>query len=389
MIILLSEKRLSMKKNITKVFAVLLAAVMLLSVAVLNACGASKGNIVIGKAEGKAGDNVSVTVSLENNPGIITMYLELTYDQSRLTLVSAEDSKLLSDSMFSGQTTTFPYNMNWDGSVSHSNITDNGTICTLNFKILDNAPTGDAFVKISYDPNNVFNYNLNNVAFDVNDGKITVTSSETGAGGTGGGNGGGGGSIGSDNKSPNTGDIDALLAVYTDITKGVWYYNDVAYVVENELFEGTSLTEFSPDVAMTRGMLVTVLYRLAGEPAAEAGRFFDVDEGTWYYNSVSWAEDYIVLGNGDGYFEPNKAVSRQEMATILMRYANLTGSRDTTARAELSSFADASSIADWATEAISWANAEELINGTSDTTLDPLSGATRAQVAAVLNRFAK
>ena len=178
---------------------------------------------------------------------------------------------------------------------------------------------------------------------------------------------------------------------FVDVPEGAWYYDGMKFVYENGLMAGTSSNTFSPDVTTTRGMLVTILWRLAGSPNIEdeiwGYPFKDVDANAYYATAVYWARmNGIVAGYSDELFGPNDTITREQMATILYRYAQHKG-YDTTAKADLSKYTDAAQIGPWATEAIRWANAEGLVNGTSTTTLTPKGSATRAQVAVILTRF--
>lgn len=171
---------------------------------------------------------------------------------------------------------------------------------------------------------------------------------------------------------------------------GDWSHEGIDYAVAHGLFVGTSDTTFSPTGAMTRAMLVSVLWRMEGEPAhTDRNPFTDV--GTdWYTDGVLWAAEHdIVAGIGDGRFDPNGDVTREQIAAILCRYTLWKG-RSADARADLSVFPDAGDVSDWAYDSLAWANAEDLISGCmigSISYLKPLDNATRAQVAAILMRY--
>ena len=178
---------------------------------------------------------------------------------------------------------------------------------------------------------------------------------------------------------------------FMDVAEDAWYYDAVRYVNENGLMAGTSANTFAPDLTTTRGMIVTILYRLAGSPNIEdeiwGYPFQDVDADAWYATAVYWARmNGIVAGYSDELFGPDDTITREQMATILYRYAQYKG-YDTTAKADLSKYTDATQVGSWALDAIRWANAEGLINGTSDTTLSPQGSATRSQAAMILTRF--
>jgi hypothetical protein len=179
-------------------------------------------------------------------------------------------------------------------------------------------------------------------------------------------------------------------AHYIDVDHSKWYHEAVDFAIEKGLFVGTSDATFEPNTAMSRAMLVTVLWRLEGSPTvASADSFEDVVSNTWYRNAVAWANaNKIVSGYGNGLFGPNDNVTREQMAAILYRYAEIKG-HDVTAAADLTSFTDAVDISIWALPSMEWAVAQELITGVTKTTLEPGSNATRAQVAMVLMRFMK
>ena len=189
-------------------------------------------------------------------------------------------------------------------------------------------------------------------------------------------------------------------AVFTDVALSAWYYTAVDYAYANGLFSGTSATEFSPAVAMTRGMFVTVLYRLYGAQGFDAAGtpgFPDVaDPSMYYYTPVMWAaSNGIVLGGSDGKFNPNSSVTREQMATIMYRYAvwidgNVAaspGSPQGTPTDPLGVFPDAGSVSEYARAAMSWAVSNKIING-SDGKLLPLDTAQRAHVAQIIMNFA-
>ncbi len=175
---------------------------------------------------------------------------------------------------------------------------------------------------------------------------------------------------------------------FTDVDPGMWYADAVQFVVSKNLFQGMSATEFGPNVTMSRAMLVTVLYRMSGETAKSSSVFTDVKPGDWYAEAVSWArENGIVQGVTDTTFAPNGAVTREQMATILCRYAQRQGTVQEADASVLSAFADASSVSSYAVSAMGWAVQEGLLSGVGDRTLAPGGFATRAQVAVILQRF--
>lgn len=175
---------------------------------------------------------------------------------------------------------------------------------------------------------------------------------------------------------------------FTDVPASHWAHDDITYVYENDLMNGTDGSLFSPESTTTRAQVVTVLYRLAGQPAADwANPFWDVPASAWFHDAVTWAwENDITGGVSSTHFGAGNAVTREQLATFLYRYAQDQG-YDTSARADLSGYSDAGLVSSYATEALSWANATGLIIGTTATTLSPKGSATRAQVATILSRF--
>ncbi|HIV02056.1 MAG TPA: S-layer homology domain-containing protein [Candidatus Aphodoplasma excrementigallinarum] len=174
---------------------------------------------------------------------------------------------------------------------------------------------------------------------------------------------------------------------FTDVAEGDWFYDAVKYVHENEMMVGTSDALFGPDDTTTRAMIVTILYRLEGSPAAAGSSFADVAADAYYADAVAWAaQNGIVMGYSDTQFAPDDNITREQMASILYRYASYKG-YDVSAQSELTGYTDISAISDYALTAMKWANGSGLINGRTDTTIEPQESASRAEVAAILMRF--
>ena len=165
-------------------------------------------------------------------------------------------------------------------------------------------------------------------------------------------------------------------------------HEGVDFVLENGLMVGMSETKFEPNGQVTRAQLVTILYRLAGEPSTEGMKnpFGDVAEAAWYAEAVIWAaNEGIVKGVTETTFAPNAAVTREQIAAILYRYAGAEAVEED----HLKNFSDADKISGYAVEAMNWAVAEGLITGMGDGTVAPKATATRAQIATVLMRYCK
>lgn len=227
-------------------------------------------------------------------------------------------------------------------------------------------------------------------------GQVSV-SSGSGAGGTGGGtwtpgtgsgngDGTGAGTGGGTGSGAGGGTAGTVSLPFTDVREGDWFRPAVAYVYAAGLMNGTGPNTFTPGGTTTRGMIVTILHRLEGSPAAWGGSFPDVAPGQYYSQAVAWAAaNGIVNGYDTGLFKPDASITREQMAAILYRYAAYKG-YSVTARADLSAYADAGQVSNYALDAMSWANQAGLITG-SGSSLLPGGDAIRAQSAAILMRF--
>lgn len=210
----------------------------------------------------------------------------------------------------------------------------------------------------------------------------------TGGGGSGGGGGGSSGGGSSSGGSGNTGNNGSSSTPFLDI-RTHWAKSAIESAVAKGLFAGTTPTTFHPDQAMNRAMLVTVLYRMEKEPAAEGrGKSFeDVSAGAYYAKAVVWASDKgIVAGYSETQFGPEDTITREQLAVILNRYATYKG-YNTSKTADLAAFQDADQISEWARVPVQWANVMKLLNGRTSTTLAPKGSATRAEVAKILVTF--
>ena len=184
--------------------------------------------------------------------------------------------------------------------------------------------------------------------------------------------------------------LGALALSFTDVPEGAWFRDDVAFVYEQGLMNGLTATSFGPGNNLSRTMLVTILHRMAGEPAASFSPVFsDVVTGRFYTTAVMWAvQNNIVDGVGDGRFAPADNLTREQFAVMLHRFAD---SQDmdisVPATWNLNNFTDHAQISTWAATALRWANYNELITGVTTTTIVPRGAATRAQGAAIIHRF--
>lgn len=186
-------------------------------------------------------------------------------------------------------------------------------------------------------------------------------------------------------------DLDAGNNPFIDINPGDWFYNDVMFVYEKALMSGTSANTFAPYGNITRGQLAVILYRMEGSPAVERkNSLTDVEYGpgtVWFYDAATWAhQNGIMEGSGNNKFAPDDSVTREQLASILYRYAQVKG-YNVTNTGNLDGFTDKENISDWAREAIRWVISCGIMNGRENNLFDPKGIATRAEVAVMLHRF--
>ena len=173
---------------------------------------------------------------------------------------------------------------------------------------------------------------------------------------------------------------------FSDVSASAWYKGAVDFASSHELFNGVSDTEFAPSMPMTRAMLATVLFRLEGAVAAGSNSFADVPNDTWYTDAVTWANANGIMMGTDKGFEPNVNITREQIATMLFRYAKLLG-LDTSGRSALNGFTDGEKTSSWASEAMQWAVSAGLFKGDNTNALNPKGDATRAEVATLMQRL--
>lgn len=178
-----------------------------------------------------------------------------------------------------------------------------------------------------------------------------------------------------------------LTQTFADVKAGDWFFKDVEFVCANGLMNGASETAFAPNENTTRAQIAVIFYRLAGSPAAVGqNSFSDVEQG-WYYDAATWAEQTgLMNGYENGNFAPDDFITREQLAAIFYRYAQTAG-YDVTTKGALDSFADKDAVSAWAQNAMDWAVASGLMNGTGENQLDAQGTATRAQIAAMFHRF--
>jgi hypothetical protein len=177
---------------------------------------------------------------------------------------------------------------------------------------------------------------------------------------------------------------------FTDLSRSAWYYASVQYAYQKKLLNGVSSDHFAPGDLVTRAMISTILYRLAGEPGTSGavGLFKDVTPGMWYEAGITWGSATgIVTGMGNGIFEPNTYVSREQLAAMLYRYATKYGGINTSKLGDLNHFTDCKAISTWANQGLAWAVGSGIMNGDTNGKLNPGGSASRAETATMLQRF--
>lgn len=189
------------------------------------------------------------------------------------------------------------------------------------------------------------------------------------------------------NSAPSQGMNPSTADVFYDVPSNSWYYNSVKKMTENGYMNGTETGKFEPNSTLTRAMLVTILYRYACEPEADKISFADVASNAWYADAVAWAADAgIVEGTAPGRFEPEANITREQLATIMYRYCEAFG-YDTSETGNIIKYKDSHAISDWAQTALIWTTGAGIIDGKDNNMLDPGGNATRAEAAAIIERF--
>lgn len=361
----------------------LIVMLLLLVMCPVIASAATNGKIVASEVYGKAGDTVTVDIRLEDNPGIISAAVEVYYDSSKLDLISVDNKKMMPESSFSKNYDSYPYCASWTDAYSSDNMSEDGVLMTMTFKILEDAKSGAAPIEVKFDPANMFNCDMQTQAFTSVDGAVIISASENENE-----------TINKpkdeENNAPDQTDGDdlkqeGLYLSYSDLEPNGWYRRYVEYMLEKGYMNGMGGNTFAPNGNVTRAQLVTILYRIAGSPrvAGMNNPFDDVAKGTWYTDAVVWAaENGIVNGVTASAFAPNNNITREQLATILYRYHGGLKPLNN----NLYSFKDREAISSYARDAMNWAVGEGILNG-SDGLLLPSASATRVQTAAMLTRY--
>ncbi|MDR1206184.1 MAG: S-layer homology domain-containing protein [Peptococcaceae bacterium] len=363
----------------------------------------------VGSAEGKPGDTVDIPVALSNNSGVAAFALKLRYDPSMLTplsMTSGAAGPITSNIQSgSGLSDIGFVSAVW---ISPSDFAGTGVIFTVKFRIGASA-AGDIPLTLTYDADGIVNQNYENLDAEITNGHISVTevaapappgySPAPGADSNGSprpiseprGTAESMNTESADNQEAKTGGGGSPGATavwrnpFKDVFASDWFYGAVRYVCENKLLNGMSADSFEPRAPLSRAMFAVILHRLAKEPTIAADPIFpDVAAGQWYTNAVAWAYQSGVMVGYGGLFGPGDSITREQMAAVLFRYA---GDKNPIAAAGLEEYSDWDQISAWALPAMEWAVARRIITGRTASELAPGGTASRAETAAILQRF--
>ena len=367
-------------------------------------------SLSVAQAYAYPGENVTISIMLDNNPGIAGLKIAITYDAEKLSVSNqhaiSKGQALGFLSYIGPNENAFnnnPLTVLWYGT---SNDQSTGILINILFTVLDKAPEGSAYVEVICDPGDILNQDekqietlitqgsvniisTKNLDIEPNQPKSTPLMSSNDA-------------VGYPNTDtslfehePQNPEAESKSTVWAnpfiDVQADDWFYPCVEYVFKRNLIAGTSASPmlFNPNSATTRGMVVTILHRASGSPKADAyeNPFDDVSDKDWYIDAVKWAAvNKIVSGYGNGTFGPENNISRQDLVVILHNYANQSNI-PLSAEREYQMFRDDTDISDYAREAVICFFQAGIIGGKPGNLYDPKGGATRAEFASVLMRL--
>ncbi len=399
-----------------KLISLLTACAIAFSLSVVNAQAIK----FAGRSQdARCGEVVEIAFVVEGNSGICKAEVSLSWDKNTLSLT--EDNTVIGDVFANGDVTENravegKYSISWENT---EDVTLDGEIFTLTFKVADDAEIGNYFISIAV--NNLQNVagesisprrSLPNISVigealespteaptEVPTETPTAAPTATPAPTKKPQDNGGGGGIVKPTPTPTVAptvapteapsDNDVFKPAFKDVAENAWYYDNVRYVYTKGLMNGVTETEFGPAVTLTRAMLVTVLWRLENEPVVNyAMTFEDIPAEEWYTEAVRWAaSEEIVNGYSETEFAPNAPITREQIATIIYKYADYKGVAPEGAWAIQLDYADLADIADYATDGVMYCKLAGIMEGKGDNKFEPKANATRAEIAAVLQRF--
>lgn len=341
-------------------------------------CAANQPTIVLTDAsiDGGTEELAEIQVLLKENPGIASIKLTIRYDEKVFELVSASFS---SEAMtYQAQTivnTELPGTVILNYLLIDGEMNLNGVLATIMLKLTPGAANGVYAMQLTFDQDDLYNQAYENVEFAKQEGKINVN-----------------GQVPPKESIPakpseSIEPTSSATYPFTDVQDRDWYAESVQFVWEKGLMSGVSAELFDPGRELTRAMLVTVLYRLDGEPETGSQGFKDVGQSAYYTEAVAWAaEKGLVLGYEDGCFYPDHPISREQLVTILWRYSS-EPEKEIYGRETLESYLDAGEVSSYAVNAMAWGVRTGLIKGTGNNCLQPKAPTTRAQTAELLWRY--
>lgn len=360
-----------------KIVAVILCLLLAFGILTPTVLAAATISVCADSVSGSPGEIVDVALRVSGNPGVNSGGFSISYDSNVLSFVNwTTNGDVFSEEEIDGNFSGNP--MIVSALTGKENKVSDGELLTLHFMIREDAISGETTIMLTSGRLGGFtNLQEENVAVKYTSGKVHILngqelSQETDA------------TIEvTDNSSLY---MPEKVFSFKDVKNGDWFQESVEYVSQKGLMEGTSAVTFNPEQAVTRAMLVTILWRLDGCRCIDYFmRFTDVPSGTWYTEAVRWAAaEKIVEGYSESRFGPSDVVTREQMAAILFRYVTKQGYE--MSNNGLLPFSDAGSVSTWAKSAVQWACQNGILQGSSGKLL-PKNKVTRAQAAAILHRF--
>ncbi|MBR1814957.1 MAG: S-layer homology domain-containing protein [Lachnospiraceae bacterium] len=341
-----------------KLLSILLTVALLMGLAGVSSMADGEPTFQVSSAEAEPGEEVSLTVSLVNSPCVASVELAVDYDASVLEWTGVQEGEYGGTyDLAVGQLLT------WFAADPRSGETKDGVFCTLTFKVLEGAASGQTPVTITYEEDSVYNPNEDNEFFLVSPGSVEV-------------------------KNASSSHTDGLP--YTDVPDDYPYYDEIEDMYVSGLMTGMTATTFEPETTLNRAFMAAVLYRRAGYPKQVYRPVFpDVKADDWFADCVLWAQaSGNILGYNEGTFGPTDFLTREQLCTILWRYAVTTDNSDNSARASLDSFPDSARITEFALDAVSWCVATGIFEDRNGR-LDAWQPATRAELAVMMSRYLK
>lgn len=347
--------------------------------------GSEKPTFSVSSAKAKPGDTVKLTVDMSNNPGIASVVLDVSYNNKYLSLTSKPVfSELFTENLDSEDLSIVPFTLfSYD---ALKDITESGALATLTFKVAEDAPSGDYIVALSYDEENVFDVDFNNVSFETVAGKITVEGDVP--------------PVSAEDApavyepildKPGTDEPkeeEALIVPKFADTSGHWAVKYINDSVDLGLFRGDENGNFNPEQKITRAQFITVLWRMAGSPDMEATHSFDDVDGQSeeFQKAIAWGHGKgYVSGISETEFDPNGMLTREAGMKMLHYYSGgKVGQEAMFYKIYDGLIKDVAEIADWAKKSVYWGIYYEMISGTDNLTISPKSAMTRAQMAKIM-----